>query len=78
MDRGITKENIRQLFSINRQLIWYQTAINAIGDVTQYINDQKPEQLWSPANASNMPIFGLKSTNLIKISLCTNRLSMRL
>ncbi len=52
MDRGITKENIRQLFSINRQLIWYQTAINAIGDVTQYINDQKPEQLWSPANAS--------------------------
>ncbi|QIK69771.1 magnesium transporter CorA family protein [Erysipelothrix sp. HDW6C] len=52
MDRGITKENIRHLFSINRQLIQYQTAINAIGDVTAYIRDQKPSHLWSDENAS--------------------------
>lgn len=51
IDKGINKDTIQQLFGINRQLIHYQTVINAIGDVMTYISQEKPQQLWSQDNA---------------------------
>lgn len=47
MERGITKDDIKKLFNLNQRLLSYQSSINAIGKVMDYIVDHKPRKLWS-------------------------------
>lgn len=53
MDNGVKKSDIQTFFALSKQLIYYQTAINAIKDVLAYIVDQKPKQLWTDENISD-------------------------
>ncbi|CAM4160378.1 magnesium transporter CorA family protein [Erysipelothrix inopinata] len=53
MDSGISKENIKNFFGMSRKLIFYQTGINAIGDISRYITEEKYTPLWNETYASD-------------------------
>lgn len=66
MENLVTKANIKALFSLSRKLIRYQTAINAIGDVTNYIVEAKPEALWLSELSSEYTSIRIEVNQLVQ------------
>lgn len=66
MENLVTKANIKALFGLSRKLIRYQTAINAIGDVTNYIVEEKPTELWQPDISSEYTNIRIEVNQLVQ------------
>lgn len=43
----ISRTHVIELYLISKELIHYQTAVNALGDVVQFIRREKPNSLWN-------------------------------
>lgn len=52
MDEGVKKSDIQLFFALSKGLIYYETAINSIGEVLAYVMSEKPDLLWSHTSAS--------------------------
>lgn len=51
LDSLIGRNHVVELYLISKELIHYQTAVNAMKDVVAYIKTEKPQTLWSKDQA---------------------------
>lgn len=64
MDEGLKKEDIQNFFSLNKTLIYYETALDAIKELMDYIEKDKSPFVWNNDSASEFANIKIELTQL--------------
>ena len=48
LEQLISRQHVMEMYSISKELIHFQTAINAMKEVIQFVTKEKPDVLWTP------------------------------
>lgn len=66
MERLVDPDNVQKLYHMKKQMIHYQTALDATNDVINYISNEKPDELWKVSMSFDYATLRIETNQLIK------------